>query len=89
MKRNLPIKSLLVVGMGASAATWLSSKPNRLKVENILSDWKRKVFPSPIVKSDAFPVEKGGNPHPLDEEDNNMVSEGAIYSVKFFNENVQ
>ncbi|MCL6572379.1 MAG: hypothetical protein K6T88_11950 [Bacillus sp. (in: Bacteria)] len=89
MNRDLPIKSLLVVGMGATAATWLSSKPNRLKVENVLRDWKRNVFPSSIAKSDAFPVEKGGNPHPSDEDDNNMVSEGAMYSVKFFNENVQ
>jgi hypothetical protein len=89
MKRNLPVKSLLVAGMGASAAMWLSSKPNRLKVENVYRDWKRKIAPSPIDKSDAFPVEKAGNPLPHDSEDNNMVSEGAMYSVKFYNEKVQ
>ncbi|MCL6573527.1 MAG: hypothetical protein K6T88_17890 [Bacillus sp. (in: Bacteria)] len=89
MKRNLPIKSILVAGMGASAAMWLTSKPNRLKVENVCRDWKRKIAPTPIDKSDAFPVEKAGNPHPQDTEDTDMVSEGAMYSVKFYNEKVQ
>jgi hypothetical protein len=89
MKLDLPIKSLVVVGMGAYAARWLSSKPNRLKAESVLRDWKHKIKPSPFVKSETLPIHKGGNPHPHDLEDNNMVSEGAMYSVKFFNEKIQ
>jgi hypothetical protein len=89
MKRVLPITSLVVVGMGASAAMWLSSKPNRLKAESVLRDWKRKIKPSPFDKSETLPIEKGGHPHPHDLEDNNMVSEGAMYSVQFFNEKMQ
>jgi hypothetical protein len=27
-----------------------------------------------------------GNPNPRDERDNNMVSEGSMYSVKYYNE---
>jgi hypothetical protein len=75
--------------MGTYAAVWLSSKPNRIKAENVLRDWKHKIKPSPFHKSENLPIEKGGNPLPDDVEDNNMVSEGAMYSVKFFNEKMQ
>ncbi|WP_026568250.1 hypothetical protein [Bacillus sp. UNC41MFS5] len=90
MKRMVPVTSIIVAaGMGASAAMWLSSKPNRLKAESVLRDWKRKIKPTPFHKSEELPIEKGGNPHPRDLEDNNMVSEGAMYSVQFFNEKMQ
>ena len=89
MKRALPIKSLIAVGLGASAGMWLSSKPNRMKAESVFRDWKHKIKPSPFHKSENLPIEKGGNPHPRDLEDNNMVSEGAMYSVQFFNEKIQ
>ncbi|MDF2788579.1 MAG: hypothetical protein K0S80_1677 [Neobacillus sp.] len=37
MKRVLSMKGLLtVLGMGVSVAKWLASKPNRMKVKNIL-----------------------------------------------------
>lgn len=88
MKRALPITSI-VVGLGAYAAKWLSSKPNRVKAETFLREWKRKIYPSPFLKSENLPIKKGGNPHPRDIEDNNMVSEGAQYSVQFYNEKVQ
>ena len=89
MKQALPIKSMVVVGMGASAVMWLSSKPNRIKAENVLRDWKHKIKPSPYDKSEKFPIDKGAHPQPHDLEDNNMVSEGAMYSVQFYNEKMQ
>ncbi|MGM0876374.1 MAG: hypothetical protein ACQEWV_16775 [Bacillota bacterium] len=90
MKRTtIGIKSVMAVGMGTSIVLWVSSKPNRIKLENVLREWKRKVKPSVFDKSESFPVEKGGHPHPHDLEDNNMVSEGAMYSVKFYNEKKQ
>ncbi|WP_223594841.1 hypothetical protein [Neobacillus bataviensis] len=89
MKTTLPIKSMIVVGLGASAAWWLSSKPNRIKAESKLRDLKRKVKPTPFHKSENLPIEKGGVPHPHDVEDNKMVDEGALYSVKFYNEKMQ
>ena len=86
----LPTKSLIVaVGMGASAAMWLTSKPNRIKAENILRDLKHKIKPSSFQKNKNLPIEIGGNPHPDDLEDNNMVNEGAMYSVNFYNEKIQ
>jgi hypothetical protein len=89
MKRVLSMKSILTVGIGASAAMWLSNKPNRIKAKSFLREWKRKVKPTVYSKSEQLPIEKGGNPHPHDIEDNNMVSEGAMYSVKFYNEKIQ
>ncbi|WP_042463486.1 hypothetical protein [Neobacillus dielmonensis] len=84
MKRG----SLLAVGMGASAALWLANKPNRIKAETFLREMKRKVKPTVFQKTE-LPVKKGGHPHPHDVEDNNMVSEGAMYSVQFYNEKMQ
>src|SRR4051794_6112415 len=89
MKRVLSIGSLMTVGIGASIAMWLSNKPNRSKAKYFLGEWKRKVTPTPYSKSAKRVIEKGGNPHPQDLEDNNMVSEGAMYSVDFYNEKMQ
>ena len=89
MKRILSTSSLLAVGVGATAAYWLSNKPNRIKAESLLKDWKRKIMPTVYQKSEQLPIEKGGNPHPLDVEDNKMVDEGAQYSVQFYNEKLQ
>lgn len=86
MKRMIKVKSMVMVGMGTSVMVWVSSKKNRIKVENVFRDWKRKVKPSAIDKCQSLPVEKGGHPDPHDLEDNNMVSEGAMYSVKYYNE---
>ncbi len=89
MKRVLSMSSLLAVGIGTSAAIWLANKPNRIKVENFMRDWKRKFIPTVFDKSEQLPIEKGGHPDPQDIEDNSMVSEGAMYSVQFYNEKVQ
>ncbi|KKI94148.1 hypothetical protein WQ54_01015 [Bacillus sp. SA1-12] len=89
MKRTIGMKSIVALGMGTSLVLWVSSKPNRIKLENTFRDLKRKVKPSAIDKSNSLPVEKGGHPDPQDIEDNKMVSEGAMYSVKFYNEKKQ
>lgn len=89
MKASLPIKSMIVVGLGASAAWWLSSKPNRIKAQSSLRELKHKLKPSPFHKSETLPIKKGGIPHPHDIEDNKMVDEGALYSVRFYNEKMQ
>lgn len=89
MAKALKMGTLLAVGAGASAAWWLSNKPNRVKAEVLLRDWKRKIKPNVFQKSEELPIEKGGNPHPHDIEDNKMVDEGAMYSVQFYNEKLQ
>ncbi|MED3561441.1 hypothetical protein [Bacillus xiapuensis] len=88
MKRSIGMASLVAAGIGASAM-WLSNKPNRIKAESLLREWKRKVFPTVFEKSEQLPIHKGGHPHPHDLEDNKMVDEGAMYSVKFYNEKIQ
>lgn len=88
MKRALSMGTLLAVGVGASAI-WLSNKPNRIKAESFLRDLKRKVKPTVFEKSEILPIEKGGHPDPHDLEDHKMVDEGALYSVKFYNEKMQ
>jgi hypothetical protein len=88
MKKALPLSSMIMAGLGA-CAMWFSSKPNRIKAGTIFREWKRKIKPSPFHKSKNLPIKKGGIPHPHDLEDNNMVSEGALYSVKFYNEQMQ
>jgi hypothetical protein len=88
MNKVVSMSSLVAVGIGASAA-WLSNKPNRIKAESMLRDLKRKVKPNVYAKSEQLPIEKGGNPHPRDFPDNDMVSEGAQYSVQFYNEKIQ
>jgi hypothetical protein len=89
MSKVVSMSSLVAVGIGASAAVWLSNKPNRIKAESVLRDWKRKVKPTVYEKAEQLPIEKGGNPHPRDFADNEMVSEGAQYSVQFYNEKIQ
>ncbi|MBU8880525.1 hypothetical protein BGM26_16340 [Bacillus sp. FJAT-29790] len=89
MRQISPMKTIMAAGIGVSAVIWLSSKPNRIKAENLLREWKRKIKPTIFDKSKNLPIEKGGNPHPHDLEDNNMVSEGAMYSVQFYNEKIQ
>jgi hypothetical protein len=89
MAKALKMGTLLAVGAGASAVLWLSNKPNRVKAEVLLRDWKRKIKPNAFQKSEQLPIEKGGNPHPHDIEDNKMVDEGAMYSVQFYNEKIQ
>ncbi|OIK16127.1 hypothetical protein BIV60_06590 [Bacillus sp. MUM 116] len=88
MKRSIGMASLVAAGIGASAM-WLSNKPNRIKAESLLREWKRKIFPTVFEKSEQLPIHKGGHPHPHDLEDNKMVDEGAMYSVKFYNEKIQ
>ena len=44
---------------------------------------------NPYSKSAERVIEKGGNPHPHDIEDNNMVNEGAMYAVDYYNEKMQ
>lgn len=86
---KVSMSSLVAVGIGAGAAVWLSNKPNRIKAESMLRDWKRKLKPNVYAKSEQLPIEKGGHPHPMDLPDNEMVSEGAQYAVQFYNEKIQ
>ncbi|KIY21493.1 MULTISPECIES: hypothetical protein [Mesobacillus] len=79
-------KNAVMLGVGA-AALWMALKPeNKAKLSEVATQLKDKVLPA---KSAVLPVEKAGNPDPLDLEDNKMVSEGAMYGVNYYNENLQ
>ncbi|NEU31464.1 hypothetical protein GN156_11885 [bacterium LRH843] len=88
MKRTLRMGSLITVGVGATTI-WLSNKSNRIKAKSFIRDLKRKIKPTVFEKCKQLPIEKGGHPDPYDDADNNMVDEGALYSVKFYNEKMQ
>ncbi|WP_210364253.1 hypothetical protein [Bacillus sp. REN3] len=86
MQRS-PMKSAVMLGVGA-AAVWMAMKPeNRTKISNMATQMKDKIMPS--GKQEVIPVQKAGNPDPLDVEDNKMVSEGSMYGVNYYNENLQ
>ena len=53
MKKALKMRSLVTVGIGASAAMWLANKPNRIKAKTFLREWKRKVTPIHILKAQS------------------------------------
>jgi hypothetical protein len=90
MKKALSISSIVAAaGVGATAAVWLSNKPNRVKAETVLRDVTRKIKPTVFAKSEQLPIEKAGHPDPEDTADTKMVDEGAQYSVQFYNEKVQ
>ncbi|MFC3885703.1 hypothetical protein ACFOU2_20395 [Bacillus songklensis] len=90
MKQAVRLNSWILAGVGTSALIWISSKPNREKAMTMLRRWtgigkaKRE-----ITLEEAFPIEKAGHPDPHDIGDNNMVSEGALYSVKYYNKEIQ
>ncbi|MBT2637749.1 MULTISPECIES: hypothetical protein [unclassified Bacillus (in: firmicutes)] len=79
-------KNAVMLGVGA-AALWMAMKPeNKAKLTEMATQVKEKVMPS---KTDVLPVQKAGNPDPNDVEDNKMVSEGSMYGVNYYNENLQ
>lgn len=81
-----PMKSAVMLGVGA-AALWMAMKPeNKTKLTEMATQLKDKLMPA---KTTVIPVQKAGNPDPLDVEDNKMVSEGAMYGVNYYNENLQ
>ncbi|WLR54331.1 hypothetical protein LC048_18070 [Mesobacillus subterraneus] len=79
-------KNAVMLSVGA-AALWMAMKPeNKAKLTEMATQVKEKVMAS---KTDVIPVQKAGNPDPMDVEDNKMVSEGAMYGVNYYNENLQ
>ncbi len=88
------VKSMgpLVLGIGIAGVSYLSSKENRDKVKHVYFKVKDKIVDI-WCKHDPSNcdelIEKAGNPDPYDIEDNKMVDEGALYSVKYYNKELQ
>ncbi|CAM4054089.1 hypothetical protein D1970_10220 [Mesobacillus zeae] len=84
------LKPYVLLGVGA-AAIWMAMKPkeNINKIKQLTTNAKEKVMSMKSGKTTVLPVQKAGNPDPLDVEDNKMVSEGSMYGVNYYNENIQ
>ncbi|WP_277584717.1 hypothetical protein [Psychrobacillus antarcticus] len=83
-------KSLLLAGLAAGAYAYFSKKENRDKALVAFNNTKSKVNAyidsQNHQKSD---LTTAGHPDPHDIPDNNMVDEGALTSVQYYNEEVQ
>ncbi|WP_445489908.1 hypothetical protein [Niallia sp. 03133] len=75
MRKN-SVRTFALVGAGISSLFLFSKKGKELMygIKNILSS-----------SSNHDLLKKAGNPDPADIGDNNMVSEGAMYSVSYYN----
>ncbi|MDN4073726.1 hypothetical protein [Fictibacillus terranigra] len=88
-------KYLLLSGFALSAAgvtSYLLRKgSNRVMAKMMVNEMKDKVLPF-LTKDDKqgkLPVNKAGHPDPFDIRDNEMVSEGSMYPVDYYNEKKQ
>lgn len=88
------LNSMLVLGLGVAGvgAKYLSKQENRAKAMDVYQSVKDKMkslwceqYPSTCENL----VEKAGNPDPYDLGDSRMVSEGAMYSVDYYNKEEQ
>jgi len=82
--------SLLLAGLAAGAYAYFRKKENRDKALVAFNNTKKKVNSylesQKLNKSD---LTKAGHSDPNDIEDNNMVDEGAMTSVQYYNEEKQ
>ncbi|WP_191557743.1 hypothetical protein [Metabacillus idriensis] len=77
--------ALSTVGVGVTSYL-LKDKSNRQKVTGFVNNAKNKIPYFARKNTDSFPVEKAGHPDPQDIDDNNMVSEGSMYPVQYYDE---
>lgn len=84
MLTSRPLQSLIVAGVGISSVILLSMKPSRNKIQSMAFQLREKLGSTPSIKK-KISIEKAGHPDPYDLEDNVMVSEGALYSVNYYN----
>ncbi|MEW9108179.1 hypothetical protein ACQCT6_14775 [Cytobacillus gottheilii] len=82
-----PLNSYLLAGVGITSVLLLASKANRNKVQTVTVKFKNMIRDR--FANEDLPLKKAGHPDPQDIEDNKMVSEGAMYSVAYYNENEQ
>jgi hypothetical protein len=86
MQKQSTTPYLLAAGAGIGTIVLLSTKPVRNKLISTFYQFQSLIRPKKIS---SFPIKKAGNPDPHDIEDNSMVSEGAMYSVQYYNEKEQ
>jgi len=86
--QTTPLKSFLLIGAGA-AAVWMATNPkeNGARVRNMAVGIKERL--TSTKEPDGVPIQQAANPDPYDFDNNDMVSEGSVYGVNYFNETLQ
>ncbi|MDZ5473499.1 hypothetical protein SM124_17430 [Bacillus sp. 31A1R] len=82
--RNL--RSYIAAGIGVGSVVILSVKPSRTKIQWMFEQLREKIE---RTRKKNIPMEKTGHPDPYDVKDNEMVSEGALYAVDYYNRKEQ
>lgn len=83
-------KSLLLAGIAAGAYAYFSKKENRDKAIVAFNNTKTKVNSyMESQKHNRSDFTHTGHPDPYNMGDNNMVEEGAMTSVQYYNEEIQ
>jgi hypothetical protein len=82
------LKSLVLIGAGA-AAVWIASNPkeNVARMKSAAAGMKEMVTPS--QGTEIVPVPQSWSPDSYDIDNNEMVSEGSVYGVNYYNEKIQ
>ncbi|WP_075619283.1 hypothetical protein [Paenisporosarcina indica] len=82
--------SLLLAGLAAGAYAYFRKKENRDKALVAFNNTKTKVNSYlESQKTNKDEMTKTGHSDPVDTEDNKMVDEGSMTSVKYYNEEIQ
>ncbi|UCZ52011.1 hypothetical protein LGQ02_14270 [Bacillus shivajii] len=89
MNSKKVLTSTIVATAVAGGTYFFGKEENREKVMHNVERLKAKLKNE--TKEDQAPYfkEKVGHSDPHDIEDNAMVDEGAVYSVKYYNEHIQ
>ncbi|WLD94884.1 hypothetical protein [Alkalihalobacillus sp. AL-G] len=91
LKSKKVVMSSIAASVTGVATYYLRDESNRIKLKDSVSDLSKKIKDTTAMmkRKEELPVEKGGQPNPQDIEDNKMVSEGAQYSVEYYNKEKQ
>ncbi|TMW71500.1 hypothetical protein [Alteribacter natronophilus] len=88
MLANKLITSTLVATAVAAGSYYLGKEENREKLYHQFKRLQSKVKNETNEDHNEYLNEKVGHSDPDDIQDNSMVDEGAMYSVNYYNENM-
>ncbi|GIN56997.1 hypothetical protein [Lederbergia ruris] len=82
----------VMLGIGIAGVTYLVKEENRNKTFNTVQQMKETVqkwFNRQNSEIQKKLLDKAGHPNPFDHGDAEMVSEGAMYAVEYYNKEEQ
>jgi len=92
MANGRGLSPYVLLGVGVAGVSYLSTRNNREKAIRAFQTLKEKTMQlwSKRAPGPEIPLlEKAGHPDPYDIGDNRMVEEGALFSVKYYNQKEQ